>query len=170
MFEDENMKKKVFGDRFPYMMDMEPWADVNRDHFVNKHESGIFLSQNWPEGFKKHETEGRIKFERIRNYDCLFNSRFECGNLRQVFKVPQEHDYEWIELEPEVPDYLPEELQAEERQKNKEWLEKRAAIRRAKQEDREQEEEQEIRELMVRFEEMLEGKVNNDVEMAQALD
>ena len=57
------------------------------------------------------------KFERIRNSDVLFNSRFESGNLRQVFKVPRDGDYEWVEIEPEVPDYLPPELQEEEKAK-----------------------------------------------------
>ena len=42
------------------------------------------------------KTEAFIKYERVRSTDCLFNSRFESGNLRQVFKVPLETDQDWI--------------------------------------------------------------------------
>ena len=59
---------------------------------------------------KQFETEGLIKFERVRSTDILFNSRFESGNLRQVFKIPRDGDYEWEDIMPEVPDYLPPEL------------------------------------------------------------
>lgn len=51
-----------------------------------------------------------IKYDRIRLTDCLFNSRFESGNLRQVFKVPLETDQDWIPADEPVPDHLPEEL------------------------------------------------------------
>lgn len=44
--------------------------------------------RKYPSSMKEFATEGYIKFEKLRPYDCLFNSRFESGNLRQVFKVP----------------------------------------------------------------------------------
>ena len=57
---------------------------------------------------KKYEIEGFIKFERIRGTDVVFNSKFESGNLRQAFRVPYNHDFESVEVEEEVPDFLPE--------------------------------------------------------------
>lgn len=69
---------------------------------------------------KEYGTEGFIKFERVSPFDCLFNSRFESGNLRQVFKVLKDHDFDMVPVDDEVPDYLPEELQQEKRQEIKE--------------------------------------------------
>jgi len=77
---------------------------------VNNHEKAIFELHRWPESRKQYATEGFIKFERLRPYDCLFNSRFESGNLRQVFKVPMDTDFDWIPCDEVVQDYLPEEL------------------------------------------------------------
>ena len=39
--------------------------------------------------------------------------------MRQVFKVPQEHDYDWIPCDEVVPDFLPEDLQEEIIERNK---------------------------------------------------
>ena len=75
--------------------------------------------RKFPPSMKEYETEGYIKFERVRPFDCMFNSRFESGNLRQVFKVPKEHDFDMIPVDDQVPDYLPEELQEEKREENK---------------------------------------------------
>ena len=86
------------------------WSDRKQERFENKHEQGIFLSNKWPQGYKAFETEGLIRYEKCRTHDVLFNSRFESGNCRQVFKVPQEADYEYVDIEPTVPDYLPPEL------------------------------------------------------------
>ena len=36
-----------------------------------------------------------------------------------MFKVPQEYDFDWIPVDDEVPDYLPEELQDEKREEIK---------------------------------------------------
>lgn len=52
--------------------------------------------REWPLAQKAFVTEGFIKFERARANDCFFNSRFESGNLRQVFRVPQESDFDWV--------------------------------------------------------------------------
>ena len=72
--------------------------------------------RQWPSSQKAFVTEGYIKFERARAHDCFFNSRFESGNLRQVFKVPQESDFDWVPVPETVPDYLPDDLQEERRQ------------------------------------------------------
>lgn len=66
--------------------------------------------RKYPKGIKEFVTEGYIKFERIRSHDCFFNASFESGNLRQVFKVPVEVDFDWIPVEEKVPNYLPEEI------------------------------------------------------------
>ena len=60
---------------------------------------------------KEYAMEGLIKLSLMRPYECLFNSRFESGNLRQVFKVPKEVDFDTVPIDDEIPDYLPEELQ-----------------------------------------------------------
>ena len=101
--------------QFPYIDNLECWADRSQEKFVNGHEKAIFNLRKWPRGIKEYTTEGYIKFERVRSHDCFFNSNFESGNLRQVFKVPQEPDFDWVPVEERVPDYLPEELQEERR-------------------------------------------------------
>ena len=57
----------------------------------------------------KIEPEGYIHFERVRAIDVFFNSRFYSGNLKQVFRVNKESDYEEIEVEHPLPDYVPDE-------------------------------------------------------------
>ena len=111
---DEDAKKQVMT-QFPYIDNLECWADRSQEKFVNGHEKAIFNLRKWPRGIKEYTTEGYIKFERVRSHDCFFNSNFESGNLRQVFKVPQEPDFDWVPVEERVPDYLPEELQEERR-------------------------------------------------------
>lgn len=71
--------------------------------------------RKFPPSMKQYETEGYVKYEKLRPFDCLFNSRFESGNLRQAFKVPKDHDFDMIPVDDEVPDYLPDELQQEKR-------------------------------------------------------
>ena len=88
--------------------------------------------RKYPSSMKEFPTEGYIKFERLRPYDCLFNSRFESGNLRQVFKVPQDYDFDWIPVDDTVPDYLPEELQEEKREEIKQARIKYQAERKEK--------------------------------------
>jgi len=39
----------------------------------------------------------------------FFNSRFQSGNLRQVYRVNKDIDYEEIEVEEPIPDYVPDE-------------------------------------------------------------
>jgi len=97
--------------QFPIIDDLEMWQDMQDQKYTNIHEKSIYEMRAWPKSQKDYVTEGYIKFERLRPFDCLFNSRFESGNLRQVFKVPQEVDFDWIPLDETVPDYLPEELQ-----------------------------------------------------------
>ena len=72
--------------------------------------------RQWPASQKEYIAEGLIKFERVRPHDIFFNSRFESGNLRQVYKVPLDIDFDWIPKDDIVPDYIPEELQEERRQ------------------------------------------------------
>lgn len=96
--------------QFPIIDGLEMWADSDQNKFVNNHEKAIYESRQWPKSIKEYPTEGFIKFERIRAHDCLFNSRFESGNLRQVFKVVLDIDKDWVPVDDEVPDYLPEEL------------------------------------------------------------
>ena len=95
------------------------WADPARQKYVNKHEKAILTMRKFPPSQRKYETEGYIKFQRIRPFECLFNSRFESGNLRQVFKVPREIDFDMVPIEEEIPDYLPEEVQEIRREENK---------------------------------------------------
>lgn len=109
MYEDAESVKKVM-DPFPIIKDLEMWADPSEEKFVNQHEKAIYNLKKWPQGMKEYPTEGFIKFERLRWWDCLFNSRFESGNLRQAFKVPVEADFEYIPVDEPVPDYLPEDI------------------------------------------------------------
>lgn len=95
---------------FPFIDGLEMWADSAQEKYVNQHEKAIHTLRTWPLSQKEYETEAYIKFERIRPHDCMFNSRFESGNLRQVFKLPQDIDFDWIPVEDSVPDYIPEEL------------------------------------------------------------
>lgn len=106
-------------ERFPFIDNLEMWADPLEQKYTNIHEKSIFEMRAWPKSQKTYETEGYIKFERLRPHDCLFNSRFESGNLRQVFKVPMEIDMDWIPVDEKIPDYLPDEIQEEKRAMNK---------------------------------------------------
>ena len=100
---------------FPIIDGLEMWADPTQEKFVNNHEKAIFTMREWPKSQKEFITEGFIKFEKARPDDIFFNSRFESGNLRQVYKVNLDSDFDWIPKDDKVPDYLPEELQEERR-------------------------------------------------------
>ena len=114
--------------QFPIIDDLEMWADSKQEKFINQHEKAIFTMRQWPAAQKEYIAEGLIKFERVRPHDVFFNSRFESGNLRQVYKVPQDIDFDWIPKDDIVPDYIPEELQEERRleiiQERKDYLAK----------------------------------------------
>jgi hypothetical protein len=60
------------------------------------------------EAFKKEKPiEGNIVRMNVRGSDLFFNSRFESGNLKQVFIEPQPSDYEdLLEDEMVIPDEL----------------------------------------------------------------
>lgn len=109
-FRDDESKEKVMK-KFPMIDGLEMWADPSQEKFVNQHEKAIYGIKKWPKSQKEYIAEGLIKFERIRTHDVFFNSRFESGNLRQVYKVPQEIDFDYIPKDDIVPDYIPEELQ-----------------------------------------------------------
>ena len=102
---------------FPVIDDLERWQEPGLEKFTNQHEKAIFEMRKWPKPLK-FDTEGYIKFERLRGHDCIFNGRFECGNLRQVFKVPLEHDFDLIAKDEIVQEHLPDEIQIEIRETN----------------------------------------------------
>ena len=108
-FRDEESKEKVMK-QFPIIDGLEMWADSAQEKFINQHEKAIFTMRQWPASQKEYIAEGLIKFERVRPHDIFFNSRFESGNLRQVYKVPLDIDFDWIPKDDIVPDYIPEEL------------------------------------------------------------
>ena len=113
-FRDDESKNKVMK-QFPIIDGLEMWADSAQEKYVNAHEKAIFTMREWPKSQKEFECEGYIKFEKARPHDIFFNSRFESGNLRQVYKVNLENDFDWIPKDDKVPDYLPDELQEERR-------------------------------------------------------
>ncbi len=54
--------------------------------------------------------EGHITIENLRDTDVFFNSKFESGNLKQAFIVPQPLDFdELTDEEAMIGDYLPKE-------------------------------------------------------------
>ena len=105
-FVDDEARDQVLAN-FPYFKDKDMWIDPKRNKFVNKAEEAIFKSKQWPKGLKEYEIEGYMKFERARGTDVFFNSQFESGNLRQAFRVPYAEDFELVEVDEEVPDFLP---------------------------------------------------------------
>ena len=115
-FVDEDAAKEALA-AFPRLKDKEMWMDPQRDAFTNPAEEAIFKSREWPRGLKEYDVDGYMKFERVRGTDVFFNSAFESGNLRQAFRVPYAEDFEEVEVEPEVPDFLPEDDQREQRQR-----------------------------------------------------
>ena len=100
---------KACGEDYPNIKATEIWADKDREEYTNEVEKKIHLSTQLPNALEKRECEGYIRFERARCIDVFFNSRFESGNLRQVYRVNKEVDYEEIEAEDPLPDYLPDE-------------------------------------------------------------
>ena len=117
-FEDKESAEKVMK-VFPLIDDLSMWADPEQQEYTNNHEKAIYNMRKFPPSMKQFQTEGYIKFERLRPWECLFNSRFESGNLRQVFKVPKEIDFDMIPVDMEVPDFLPEEIQEERKEENR---------------------------------------------------
>ena len=80
-YEDKEAKAKVMK-QFPLIDELEPWFDKSQQKYENNREKAIFEMRKYPSSMKEFPTEGYIKFDRLRPYDCLFNSRFESGNLR----------------------------------------------------------------------------------------
>ena len=70
--------------QFPIIDGLEMWQNSKDEKFANQHEKAIYELWSWSKPLE-FKTEAFIKFERVRSYDCFFNSRFESGNLRQVF-------------------------------------------------------------------------------------
>ena len=93
-FDDPVSREKVMK-QYPFIDDLEIWQDKEEEKFVNQHEKAIFEMRTWAKPLE-FKTEAFIKYDRVRSTDCFFNSRFESGNLRQVFKVPYEADQDWI--------------------------------------------------------------------------
>ena len=59
---------------------------------------------------KPRQVEGHITIENLRDTDVFFNSKFESGNLKQAFIVPQPSDFdELTDEEAMIGDYLPKE-------------------------------------------------------------
>lgn len=57
---------------------------------------------------KPRPIEGHIILENLKDTDVFFNSKFESGNLKQAFIVPQPSDYdELTDEEAMIGDYLP---------------------------------------------------------------
>ena len=107
---DELATAKVCRGHFPYIEGSEMWEDKSQEDFQNESERKIYLQTKWAKSLDKRECEGYIRFDRVRCKDVFFNSRFESGNLRQVYRVNKDDDYEEVEVEEEeIPDYLPEE-------------------------------------------------------------
>ena len=48
-------------------------------------ERKVFQSNVFPEGLRKFRIEGNIMLGKILDKTVFFNSKFESGNLRQVF-------------------------------------------------------------------------------------
>ena len=71
--------------------------------------------------------EGYIIIENLRDTDIFFNSKFESGNLKQAFIVPQPVDFdELTDEEAMIGEYLPQ----EEKEYLRSMLEKRREKRR----------------------------------------
>jgi hypothetical protein len=81
------------------MKDAEMWAEANPDQFVSDTEKKVFTQTDWPSSLEKRDCEGYIRFERVKSTDVFFNSRFESGNLRQVYKINRPTDYETIDVD-----------------------------------------------------------------------
>ena len=89
----------------------------------------------------------------------IFNSKFESGNLRQVFRVPYNHDFESIEIEEEVPDFLPEIDQEEIRQR---IIERRKKLAEEKKERLKKEEEDAATEYKAKMERIAAKKAEKE--------
>lgn len=136
---DEEAKAKVIQE-FPLFKNMDMWADPDKEKFENIFEQSIHIDQKGLNGLKKEDCEGYIRINNPSEFDLFFNSRFESGNLRQVFRIPREEDYETDENDV-IPSFLPEEEQ-EILRKN---YRKERAIRKAKEKEiRDKEEEERV--------------------------
>ena len=72
----------------PYFRNKPIWIDTsNKPRFVNKAEEKILKENNWPVGLRTHIKEAEIVKTRITERSIFFNSKFESGNLRQVFRA-----------------------------------------------------------------------------------
>ena len=99
------------------------WADPIQEKYVNQMEKTIHKSQTVKEQRdflkKGRQVEGRITRFNLRTTDVFFNSKFELGNLKQAFIVPNESDFEAIceekmVIPPEHPELVEEEAVEEE--------------------------------------------------------
>mmetsp|Transcript_7340 Transcript_7340/g.11502 ORF Transcript_7340/g.11502 Transcript_7340/m.11502 type:complete len:106 (+) Transcript_7340:190-507(+) len=62
------------------------FSDPRQERFVSKQEEKILTENQWPDGMKKFFIEGHIVLARVDERTVFFNSKFETGNLRQVFR------------------------------------------------------------------------------------
>lgn len=58
--------------------------NLNTELMINS-ERKVFQSNVFPEGLRKFRIEGNIMLGKILDKTVFFNSKFESGNLRQVF-------------------------------------------------------------------------------------
>lgn len=54
---------------------------------MNRAEERILKDNVFPQGLRKFHIEGQVMLGQLDEYSVFFNSKFESGNLRQVFKV-----------------------------------------------------------------------------------
>jgi hypothetical protein len=77
-------------DEPPFFRSKKTFFDPMQEKFVNTAEEKIFKNNVWPDGMKKYHIEGQIILANVDDSTIFFNSKFESGNLRQVFKsVPK---------------------------------------------------------------------------------
>ena len=63
------------------------FADPRQEKFVNRAEERILKENTFPPGIRTYHIEGHVILGQLDEYSVFFNSKFESGNLRQVFKV-----------------------------------------------------------------------------------
>lgn len=99
---------------FPLLDNKQIYADSQQEQFSNPIESLVYYSpevQSLIESlYEPRPVEGHIIIENPRDTDVFFNSKFESGNLKQAFIVPQPSDFdELTDEEAMIGDYLPKE-------------------------------------------------------------
>lgn len=80
-------------DQAPYFRGKPMFRDPKQEKFVSSAEERILKNNVWPDGMKKYHIEGHIILGSVDDSTIFFNSKFETGNLRQVFKaVPKSNN------------------------------------------------------------------------------